>query len=229
MKSYKYLASLLALLMFLSVSSFAQEKEITEDEWQNEISRLTTKKVELTKELDGLTKEVADLKAELAGLQDPMDCRDEKYALVGASASDVDAYRAKVDALMSKIKGKAEPKEDRVAEWEALKGSKISALPEFFNKVHSEMSRALDAWVVAPKDVDYTVVKGDHLWGIAKRDAHYGNGHAWPKIYKANRDKIKNPDLIYPKQIFTVPNLTDDEKAKWEKIKKNYKPAPIGD
>ena len=35
MKAYKYLASLLVLLMFVSVSSFAQEKEMTEEEWQN--------------------------------------------------------------------------------------------------------------------------------------------------------------------------------------------------
>lgn len=227
MKSIKFLTSFLALVMLLSVSSFAQEKEMTEEEWQNEINRLTAKKVELTKELDQLKTDVADLKSKLANMQEPEDCKEELYALVGAGEADIDAFRSKVDALMAKIKGKVSPKEDRMAAWEALANSKYSALPEFYNKVHNQMQRALDAWQEKPKDIEYTVVKGDCLWFIARDDEHYGNGFAWPKIYKANRDKISNPDLIYPKQVFTIPHLTDEEKAKWDKIRKNYKPAPI--
>jgi len=69
-------------------------------------------------------------------------------------------------------------------------------------------------------------VKGDCLWFIAKKKEHYGNGFAWPKIYQANKDQIKNPNLIYPKQLLKVPPLTEDEKAKFEKLRKNYKPAP---
>ena len=71
----------------------------------------------------------------------------------------------------------------------ALKVNKISALPEFFDKVHNQMQAALDAWVEAPKEVSYTVVKGDCLWNIAKKPAYYGNGFAWQVIYKANRDR----------------------------------------
>lgn len=49
----------------------------------------------------------------------------------------------------------------------------------------------------------YTVVRGDCLWNIAKR--FYGNGAQYTKIYNANRDKIKNPNLIYPGQVLTIP------------------------
>lgn len=49
----------------------------------------------------------------------------------------------------------------------------------------------------------YTVVSGDCLWKIAKK--FYGDGNRWPDIYNANRDKIKNPNLIYPKQVFVIP------------------------
>ncbi|MBC5786739.1 MULTISPECIES: LysM peptidoglycan-binding domain-containing protein [Clostridiaceae] len=49
----------------------------------------------------------------------------------------------------------------------------------------------------------YTVVKGDCLWNIAKR--FYGNGSLYPKIYNANRDKIQNPNLIYPGQVLVIP------------------------
>lgn len=49
----------------------------------------------------------------------------------------------------------------------------------------------------------YTVKKGDCLWNIAKR--FYGSGSQYKKIYNANKDKIKNPNLIYPKQVLIIP------------------------
>lgn len=49
----------------------------------------------------------------------------------------------------------------------------------------------------------YTVVKGDCLWNIAKK--FYGSGSKYTVIYNANRDKISNPNLIYPGQVLTIP------------------------
>lgn len=57
----------------------------------------------------------------------------------------------------------------------------------------------------APKQNDtYTVKKGDCLWNIAK--AIYGDGSKYTKIYEANKDKITNPNLIYPDQVLTIPS-----------------------
>ena len=52
----------------------------------------------------------------------------------------------------------------------------------------------------------YTVVAGDSLSKIAKRE--YGDGNAWNRIYEANRDIIKDPDLIYPGQHLKIPAKT---------------------
>lgn len=52
---------------------------------------------------------------------------------------------------------------------------------------------------------EYTVVKGDCLWNIAK--SFYNNPFLWKEIYKANKQKIKNPDLIYPGQVFILPEI----------------------
>ena len=49
----------------------------------------------------------------------------------------------------------------------------------------------------------YTVKKGDSLWKIAKQ--FYGNGAQYTKIYNANKDKIKNPNLIYVGQVLKIP------------------------
>lgn len=55
--------------------------------------------------------------------------------------------------------------------------------------------------VTAPRT--HTVVSGDTLWGIAQK--YYGNGTQWPKIFDANRDKIKDPHWIWPAQVFVIP------------------------
>ena len=226
MKLAKYLTGILSLVLLLSFSGFAQE-EMTSEEWEAEMTRLAGKKQALTAEIEALNADLDNLNATLSGLEDPEVCIDELYAIVGATRQDVDNFRNAVNELDGKIRRKEGPKADRQADLDALKMNKISALPEFFDKVHNQMQQALDNWIEKPDVISYTVVRGDHLWGIAKKKEHYGNPFAWPVIYKANREQIKDPDLIYPNQVFKVPPLSEEEKSKYEKLRRNYKPAPI--
>lgn len=48
-----------------------------------------------------------------------------------------------------------------------------------------------------------TVQPGFTLWAIAKR--RYGDGIQYVRVYEANRDLIRDPDLIYPGQVFAIP------------------------
>lgn len=47
------------------------------------------------------------------------------------------------------------------------------------------------------------VQPGNSLWRIARRT--YGEGDQYTVIYRANQDQIRDPDLIYPGQVFTLP------------------------
>lgn len=49
----------------------------------------------------------------------------------------------------------------------------------------------------------YTVKSGDCLWNIAK--SLLGSGSRYTEIYNLNKDKIKNPNLIYPGQVLRIP------------------------
>jgi hypothetical protein len=49
------------------------------------------------------------------------------------------------------------------------------------------------------------IVKGDNLWNIAQ--AHYGAGWRHTVIFAANKDQVKNPHLIYPGQILSLPQV----------------------
>ncbi len=56
---------------------------------------------------------------------------------------------------------------------------------------------------VRPAAVTVTVQPGFTLWGIAQE--RFGDGVLYVQVFEANKDKIKDPDLIYPGQIFTMP------------------------
>jgi len=57
--------------------------------------------------------------------------------------------------------------------------------------------------VVVPNINTKVVIRGDNLWQISRNT--YGDGIRYTVIYKANRDQIRDPDLIYPGQIFVLP------------------------
>ena len=67
----------------------------------------------------------------------------------------------------------------------------------------SDMSRSKHAGMGAGVS-SYSVVRGDNLWDISGKDNVYANSYQWPLIYKTNRDKIKDADLIYPGQVFDI-------------------------
>lgn len=87
------------------------------------------------------------------------------------------------------------------------KGDTPSAAKPDFSNVQSGGSSTVAA---APEPVatrgsgrTYVVVDGDSLSKIAKRE--YGDASQWRRIYEANTDLIKDPDLIYPGQELKVP------------------------
>ena len=53
------------------------------------------------------------------------------------------------------------------------------------------------------------VQKGDYLWKFAEQ--YYGEGIRYSVIFSANSALIRDPDLIYPGQVFTVPELVDSQ------------------
>jgi len=59
------------------------------------------------------------------------------------------------------------------------------------------------AEVVVPKVTTMTVVRGDSLWRLSRNSL--GSGERYALIFKANKQQIRNPNLIYPGQILVVP------------------------
>lgn len=73
-----------------------------------------------------------------------------------------------------------------------------------FSNVQSGSSTAPDTTKQPVETTNtYTVKSGDSLSAIAKRE--YGDAGQWRRIFEANRDQIKDPDLIHPGQELIIP------------------------
>lgn len=72
-------------------------------------------------------------------------------------------------------------------------------------KVSVENNRSAETSPAPATNTTYTVESGDSLWKIAKKI--YGDGSKYTVIFDANKDKVKNPNLIYPDQVLTIPAI----------------------
>jgi nucleoid-associated protein YgaU len=85
-----------------------------------------------------------------------------------------------------------------------LRVDQISPDGRVVARVESPFLRA--GRVELPADQAFIVQPGNSLWRIARRS--YGVGLRYTVIYEANRSQIRDPDLIYPGQVFAIPPQT---------------------
>ncbi|PWC48737.1 peptidoglycan-binding protein [Azospirillum sp. TSA6c] len=69
----------------------------------------------------------------------------------------------------------------------------------------AELPVQVSAMPVATDGRNVVVQPGNSLWRLARRT--YGDGMLYTTIYTANREQIRDPDMIYPGQIFALPQV----------------------
>ncbi len=83
-----------------------------------------------------------------------------------------------------------------------LRVDQVDGSGKVIARVETPFSR--EAVRVAMADETFVIVQpGNSLWRIARRT--YGQGLQYSVIYQANKDQIRDPDLIYPGQVFELP------------------------
>jgi nucleoid-associated protein YgaU len=81
-------------------------------------------------------------------------------------------------------------------------GTRAAAPPNATEQRATE--HAIDAGMIRIPEINTAIVaRGDNLWNISRRI--YGHGLRYTVIYGANQPQIRNPDLIYPGQVFVLP------------------------
>lgn len=209
----------LVLLVSMTGTALAAEKKMTRDEYRDKLAQYTQRDSIANQEIETLEAQIADLQDQLAGLDSEIaTLSQEILTQVDAQESEVSAYGRQLDTISEQLEGlMALPPEALIkrrgelkaieAQVAELKRDKIAALPEMKARLDriDEMIGQLRARVAQPVTIDYAVVRGDNLWNIAKKDQIYADPYMWPRIYRANKDLINDPDLIYPNQKLTVP------------------------
>lgn len=140
-----------------------------------------------------------------------------------AMAQDYDALKREVKMNEGAGEGKIEQqiqtrlddaarlnKEAEGVEFEnkALEGKvmKVQKVHDFWKNIIGEDQAFLNKWAERPGG-DHVVVEGECLWMIAGEEYHHPYYYKWPLIYNANRDLIKDPDLIYPGWSLKIPPM----------------------
>ncbi len=218
-KKYYFLFVLIGLLLAVNAVAWGQEEDrMKMDEYKVQLSDTQMREQNANARLAELQAEIDALNAQIAEVQGQIDAEwEEIYALLGTDKASVEAYRANLESIGNEIDGLAalSPEElfrrqDQIDEIESrieeAKESDIAILTEMENKLAELDSKlsALKAKVPANIFDQYTVVDGDYLWKISKKEEIYGDPMQWIRIYSVNKDQINDPDLIYANQIFNI-------------------------
>jgi nucleoid-associated protein YgaU len=210
----------LALLVSASENAAAQEeKKMTRDEYVAQMADLTGREGSAKGQIGTLDAEIEALKAQLAQLdRDNADLNAQILTAVSATDAQVKAFGKNLDSIAAQLEGllalapevliqRRGEVNDLAAQVGELKENKISALPEMAAQLADidKMIAQLKARVAQPVTIDYTVAKGDNLWNISKMERIYADPYMWPRLYRANKEQIQDPDLIYPDQTLAVP------------------------
>ena len=209
----------LALLVLASENIYAQEQQMTCEEYMALGQEIVNREVAANAQIEELIAQIEALNMQIAQLDRAnADLNAQILAAIGYSESEVLAFGRELDAIIAQLeglmalapeelimrRGEVSAIESRVAE---LGQSNIAALPEMMDKLATidQLLAELKARIAQPVVIDYKVGRGDNLWNIAKKEQLYDDPYMWPRIYRENKSQIKDPDLIYPNQVLGVP------------------------
>ncbi len=223
----KKILTIISILFLSGVFAFAQmppaskpdaeltrkEAELRIQDFQSRVSSLETKLNELNAKYEELEIELKNVNAALR------DCNDEIKRILGVTDAEIDAFAQKLGVLEGKVRDMKRLNDDQLAdrrsdvealekEYRELRKNKISIMPKFFDRM-VQLGRDIRGLYREKKITTYTVgtwaENRDCLWNISGKMEIYGDPLQWPKIWQANTDQIRNPDIIFPGQVLKIP------------------------
>lgn len=211
---------ILCLVLFMA-NSFGQDQEerkIKMKDYKVQLAEWQSREAVAKGTISELQASIDQVNGETAVVQGEIDATwGEIYSLIETDKAGVDAYRSNLEGIDNKLDGLAALTPEELFrssdELEVLEGqieeakkSNIYILSEMVNNVEELEGKVAALKAKMPANVfdQYSVVEGDNLWNISKKEEIYSNPFQWIRIYCVNKDQIKDPDLIYSDQIFNI-------------------------
>ncbi|HET6401047.1 MAG TPA: hypothetical protein VFH95_06560 [Candidatus Kapabacteria bacterium] len=222
MKNYTKTILMLGVSLLMGANAYAQYPEnFTKDQADSTIAFRQTEisglKADVDKTQADATKATSDAQQRMA---DNTKCQDDLYAMLGSDRNGYNAYREQLArdeqelaALRQMSPADQVAAKARVDALEAqirdLRGNKLVLIPDHKSRVQTLSTNFIEMKKgMVPANSTYTVgtwrKDRDCLWNIAKKPDIYNDPFAWPKIWRANMDKIHNPDIIQPGMQLTI-------------------------
>ncbi len=226
------MALILPIVAFAEVTYLSEEeyKDLSKDEriryWENleaSLAEYQQRKSDAIAQQNEYQTRIEELKQKKTAIEE------EYTQIYNAILADMEVDKTDFPAIRSKIeyfRRKTENWNDMsdqqlwsakkairelIDEYNEYKKTKYAKVPDFQNDFSDLDNRIANLETslknARPKyyEDNYTVMKGDWLSKIAGYSFIYGDVSKWPIIYRANRDKIKDPNLIYPDQVIKIP------------------------
>jgi soluble cytochrome b562 len=225
LRSIFYLLVAVLLISAVNFTAEAQDK-MSRDEWQQQMNEFTQKRNELQQRLNQLNTDITGLNNQLTEKRAELQkCKEEILALIPATEAEIRSLAERIGQLENRVSGlerlsdadllarRGEVDEVKNAVDEIKKDRK-SVHPDIYDRLMALDQRVMNLLDRLEKMVQiYTVGSWsrdrDCLWNISRKSNIYGNAWLWPKIWQANRDKIRDPDIIHPGQRLQIPPKAD--------------------
>lgn len=203
----------------------ATEKELTKDQWQQEMKQASARRDMLRHEVDSLDAAIASLRSQDSLLAVRIQNGENELATaLDRMKSQREALEQQLNDIDSRLNDLAALKQETLPDHESeingiassiadAKSNRLSRMQEYKDRIANEEQRLskLQTLLAELKTEGRTVVVGTWaenracLWNIAKKSSVYDNPALWVKIWQANTGKISNPDIIQPGQRLRVP------------------------
>ena len=207
-----------SLVALVAMPGQAVAQEMTMKEYKIQVQQQADREQAANNEIAKCDAEIANLKSQIADIEGQITATwGEIYSAIGVTEADVNAYRDRLNGLERDLNamGALSPEDlwqrrkeinGIEVQLEEAKNDKIYVLSEMKDKVAALEGKIAQLRAKMPKGMydEYTVNRGDYLWRISRSSDVYGDPMQWVRIYSYNRDQIKDPDLIYPDQIFKI-------------------------
>jgi len=200
-----------------------RERNVYLDNLETEMANIQQRKADAIARHQENLREIEDLRSKIASI-------DREYEVVytriinnlNLTSSEIeearrkiDEYRRKIDNWMalsdSELWNNVRTIRQTIEEYEAFKETQVAKAPDFRDDIAEidrkivNLENSIDRARPPYHEDNYTVERGDYLAKIAGYSFIYDDTSKWPIIFRANRDQIRDPNLIYPDQVLKIP------------------------
>jgi nucleoid-associated protein YgaU len=210
--------SFLAVLIAFGVSTSFGQEEMSCEEYDAQLLSWQQREAQAQATIAEENENIEKIKGEIGVLdQKTKDAIQQTYDLLGITQMDVDlldqeiqSIQDHIDQLKMKSSEELEFRRDEIYgienDIEALNAWPAAKLPDMMRKIEGLKEALAELRRKLPKlPRAHTVVKGECLWVISGYAQIYDDPVKWPRIYRANKDKIQDPNLIFPGWVLDIP------------------------